>query len=373
MHDPVVLVLRGSLLLRHWFGSSARTPADLDLECFVRRPEGRGDRFPSLLDHGRGLCAFAAENSAARDIEFDETDVPEDGHSLWDYGTPGARSYLGWHWRSRGQSGRLQIDIAAAGSYALNEIGIADVSLTTCDGYAFRFPAYEPEMMLAAKLSWLVRGLSRRTDGTLAWTGQPKDLFDVHLLLTKRDLRTDLLQKSLAAVCAEDGFDGRNLEVLFEPQWRSMADGDFGNWEEFQAQLPAPMATGPAVMLRTIAERLVPLLGYGTEEMPFLHTINSGPVDEFSFLVYADWLEERGDARGSFLRLFSKLHFHEDELRPSELLATRQALQTSIDEVSPVWLQQLFGNASRSHLIQRCIQGSTSLSPLGYWLRRWIT
>ena len=39
------------------------------------------------------------------------------------------------------------------------------------------------------------------------------------------------------------------------------------------------------------------------EEEPFLRAIAEGPDDEATRLVYADWLEERGDPLGEFLRL----------------------------------------------------------------------
>jgi carbon storage regulator len=39
------------------------------------------------------------------------------------------------------------------------------------------------------------------------------------------------------------------------------------------------------------------------EEEPFLRAIAAGPDDEATRLVYADWLEERGDPLGEFLRL----------------------------------------------------------------------
>jgi carbon storage regulator len=38
-------------------------------------------------------------------------------------------------------------------------------------------------------------------------------------------------------------------------------------------------------------------------EEPFLRAIAADPADEATRLVYADWLEERGDPLGEFLRL----------------------------------------------------------------------
>jgi uncharacterized protein (TIGR02996 family) len=40
-----------------------------------------------------------------------------------------------------------------------------------------------------------------------------------------------------------------------------------------------------------------------SEERAFLAAITANPADDLSRLVYADWLDERGDVRGEFLRL----------------------------------------------------------------------
>jgi uncharacterized protein (TIGR02996 family) len=39
----------------------------------------------------------------------------------------------------------------------------------------------------------------------------------------------------------------------------------------------------------------------------FLRAIQKNPEDDAFRLVYADWLEERGDLRGEYLRLACKL------------------------------------------------------------------
>lgn len=42
------------------------------------------------------------------------------------------------------------------------------------------------------------------------------------------------------------------------------------------------------------------------EEQPFLDEIRANPDDDAARLVYADWLEERGDVRAEYLRLLAK-------------------------------------------------------------------
>ena len=43
------------------------------------------------------------------------------------------------------------------------------------------------------------------------------------------------------------------------------------------------------------------------DETPFIEAILANPEDEAPRLIYADWLEERGDPRGEFLRVENAL------------------------------------------------------------------
>jgi uncharacterized protein (TIGR02996 family) len=395
----LVPVARGSLLLRHWFGEAARPAADLDLECFhdTQRElteEERADRedfladvdeeerteienrfgpygeFESLVDWGKALCRYAARGTFERygrnptmpEIEYRPTEAPEDGASLYVYGTPGERYYTDWVWHGRGgATGLLQIDISQAGSYQLADIGVADAEFISPSGITFRCPAYTPEMLLAAKFSWLLRGLSRPMRGgrkTIQWTGAPKDLFDAHLLLTRAELRADVLQRSLVALSAEDKLDWANLDSFFAVRQGELADKAFSNWDEFLAQHRSLVTCGPAEMLRTIAERIEPLLGdfYPRNEIPFLRAIQADSVDEVAYLVYSDWLEEHGHARGEFLRLFTTFHFRLNDLPTEERSRTIAALHNSLRTTSTPWLLQLFGTSARLQEITQRIE-----------------
>src|SRR5262249_37656716 len=154
--------------MHHWFGELARTPADVDLECFERpfvpeegveedeeewRGDGHGRRgeYESLVDLGKAMCRYAAISSRRhrwRDdadpplVELEPTEAPADGANLWTYGTPGERYYAGWTWHEgpkQRRTGRLQIDVAQAGSYTLDEIAVADVRLEAPGGETFAF------------------------------------------------------------------------------------------------------------------------------------------------------------------------------------------------------------------------------------------
>jgi uncharacterized protein (TIGR02996 family) len=63
-----------------------------------------------------------------------------------------------------------------------------------------------------------------------------------------------------------------------------------------------------------------------SDEDGFLKAINLNPRDDTSRLVYADWLEERGDPRGEYLRL---------EVESRRIQARLDELRAQLD---PAWL-----------------------------------
>ena len=71
----------------------------------------------------------------------------------------------------------------------------------------------------------------------------------------------------------------------------------------------------------------------------FLHEIAANPADESARLVYADWLEDRGDARAEFVRVQCELARQErpDERTPALLAAEARLL--SANRVD--WLNEL--------------------------------
>jgi uncharacterized protein (TIGR02996 family) len=364
-----MFVLRGSLLLKYWFGARARPAADIDLECFesvrANLNRGRPQRFMSVADNVRGLCTFAAEEYRQQTaaIEFRELDFVEGGHSLWEYGSPGERYFLGWSWPERqNERGLLQVDIAEAGSYSLGEISAADLELHSEVG-TFNIWCYSQEMMLAAKVSWLIRSIARQVNGPEVrppkWTGQPKDLFDVHLLLTQGTLNAQEFQKAMLAVGRDDEVEWGNLQALFDVRHGAMTDADFPNWADFRQQHDALVSSGPVELLEQIVDRLEPLLGdfYRREEMPFLLTINANPLDESVYLIYADWLDDHGDQRAAFLRLFTKFLFRAGDLPKREFHQIRTQLCAGLKDISQPWLCQLYGTSQRMReMLQRIEQ-----------------
>jgi uncharacterized protein (TIGR02996 family) len=69
----------------------------------------------------------------------------------------------------------------------------------------------------------------------------------------------------------------------------------------------------------------------GGEEAAFLRAIEAHPGDEERILVYAAWLEERGDARGEYLRL------------EGQLLEIPRRLAQLREQIDPAWLAAVGG------------------------------
>jgi uncharacterized protein (TIGR02996 family) len=69
-----------------------------------------------------------------------------------------------------------------------------------------------------------------------------------------------------------------------------------------------------------------------SEEAPFLRAIREQPDDDAPRLIYADWLEERGDPRGEYLRLWCRV------------LQDLRRLRELRPGVAPDWLRQVHRN-----------------------------
>ncbi len=145
-------------------------------------------------------------------------------------------------------------------------------------------------------------------------------------------------RQALTAFGRQDRLAWGDLDHLFTDD---ATEGDFAKWPAFVVRYPNldPLGTvGPSAMLRTVAGRLEPLLAdfYPRAEMPFLRTIADTPADPLPKLVYADWLDERGDEdRATFLREFTAGEAVEFAAQPHG------------------WLHQLFGTSAALREAQR--------------------
>ncbi len=76
------------------------------------------------------------------------------------------------------------------------------------------------------------------------------------------------------------------------------------------------------------------------EDFAFLRVILNQPGDDVSRLVYADWLDERDDPRGSYVRLDLELHRLADDnpARRAELTEQMRALAPKLDARWAGWM-----------------------------------
>ena len=75
-----------------------------------------------------------------------------------------------------------------------------------------------------------------------------------------------------------------------------------------------------------------------TEDEAFLAAIRENPRDDTTRLVYADWLDERGDPRGEWLRIHVQLKQFVADGRLYYPLANRQQRLEWDAEIDPAWL-----------------------------------
>lgn len=75
-----------------------------------------------------------------------------------------------------------------------------------------------------------------------------------------------------------------------------------------------------------------------TDDSDFIRAILARPDDGTLRHVYADWLEERGDPRGEFLRLDDQQAHAKDA---KQFLAQHERLQALRKEIAPSWLAQM--------------------------------
>jgi uncharacterized protein (TIGR02996 family) len=78
------------------------------------------------------------------------------------------------------------------------------------------------------------------------------------------------------------------------------------------------------------------------DEEGFLIAIADEPADLVSQLVYADWLEERGDERSACLRAwFEVIDIPYSEATYRLLQSTIEVYQSRIEAVDPAWVQRM--------------------------------
>ena len=247
------LVLRGSVLLRTWYGRAAREPGDLD---FVVLPESwrieepRTDAMLEAIARGAELAGTdGAVRIAAAGAVSD---------AIWTYDrVPGRRLLLPWD-ADGVPGGWVQLD------FVFNEKLPIAPELVCVSAGSDRPGALvlgaTPELSLAWKLLWLATDMHP----------QGKDLFDAVLLAESTDLRYEVLREVFRD--ASDGhFEARTLR-----RWHiSTLDTE---WQHFRDEYPG-QPDSDSEYVRRLAAALEPTFA----------VFEGGPVTEYE--AHVAWLE----------------------------------------------------------------------------------
>jgi hypothetical protein len=236
--DAAEFVLRGGLLLRHWFLPMPRPAEDLDLVT----------TFPfDVGEAARRFLPVLADGTIADGVAFDHDRTRFEG--IWlESGTPGVRFF------ATGMVGATEADFHIDVTFGPfpRPAPVFGALPTTC-GEAARVWMCRPEAVAGHKM----QALWHR--GMLGW--RPKDLNDLHRLLTRVPMDVAKLREAIAAYLADVGATEDNARTLFgTSSWWGMKLAS-ARWLDFvKASRGQDVPRDLAVVVAEIAGQLVPIL-----------------------------------------------------------------------------------------------------------------
>src|SRR5262245_36292384 len=236
--DAGELVLRGGVLMRHWFRPTPRPVEDLDLVA----------TFPFAVEEAtRRFVPVLADGAVADGAAFDTERVRAEG--IWlDSGTPGVRVFASGV--AGGAEADFHLDITFGPPPRPAPVFAA---IPTACGAIARVWACRPEAVAGHK----VQALWHR--GMLGW--RPKDLEDLRLLLGRVPMEEADLRGAVAAYLADVGGTLDDARALFGPaSWWGMKLSS-ARWLDF---VKSPRGRGAPRALADVAAfvagRLAPVL-----------------------------------------------------------------------------------------------------------------
>ncbi|GCD93673.1 nucleotidyl transferase AbiEii/AbiGii toxin family protein [Embleya hyalina] len=215
------LVLRGSVLLKAWYGPAAREPGDLD---FVVTTKGWGPE-DGRTDRMFAEIARRAEESSGMDesgVRVVATRALDETLRAYDR-APGRR--LGLPWRAEGlPGGTVYLDFVF-GERLPSEPELVEIPRSDGTG-AHLLVGATPEQSLAWKLLWLVEDDPPR----------PRDLYDAVLLAEHVPLPVRLLRDTFMVF--DPGYGGHPFTVdLLRPDRVKPFEPDHGHPESIGGEL----------------------------------------------------------------------------------------------------------------------------------------
>ncbi|UNZ16592.1 nucleotidyl transferase AbiEii/AbiGii toxin family protein [Streptomyces sp. 891-h] len=299
------LVLRGSVLLRAWYGEAAREPGDLDFVVEPTTWQLSDERTERMLD-GLAHRADLRSRSAHGDVRLDSQGATCD--EIWTYDrVPGRRLVIPW--TAEGvPGGAVQLD------FVFNEPLPTPAETTRIPRPAGAVGGDTPllvraatrELSLAWKILWLASDMHP----------EAKDLYDAVLLA--EDEQVSLPYELLRAVFrgVDHGYFDRNPLLL---DWFGSQVGGDTEWSEWEKEYP-----GWGVPGQDWAQRLVRAL------RPTF-SLDDGSGEPARYQEFARWLAPlTAQCRTAFahggLPAVLELLFRERVSAESALVVTREAL-----------------------------------------------
>jgi hypothetical protein len=240
--DAGEFILRGGLLMRHWFRPIPRPAGDLDLVA----------TFPFAVEEAaRRILPVLSDTAVADGVAFEAERVHVEG--IWvDTGTPGVRALVS------GVADGTEVDFHVDITFGPHPRPAPVFgALPTACGEAARVWMCRPEAVAGHKM----QALWHR--GMLGW--RPKDLNDLRLLLLHVPTDAADLRGAITAYLADVGGTGDDARALFGPSaWWGMKLSS-ARWLDFVKASPGQgVPRDLAAVAAEIADRLAPVL----ESMP---------------------------------------------------------------------------------------------------------
>ncbi len=236
--DAGGVVLRGGMLMRHWFRPTPRPALDLDLVAHAPLTLADADQF-------RPMFADTINDG----VTFDIQDIAVQG--IWlQSDHPGIRIHVRGAFADREDD--IQVDITGGPpprpDAVMSELPTAtdSVRIWTC----------RPESIVGQKVQamWHL--------GMLGW--RPKDLDDLRLLLERIPMNDDALGEAIGATFEELGGTGVDARSVFgQESWWGMKHAS-ARWGDFVAKTGRSGIRNLPTVVAKIAARLKPIL----EDLP---------------------------------------------------------------------------------------------------------
>lgn len=232
--DAGGVVLRGGMLLRHWFRPTPRPALDLDLVAHSPLAVTDAVRFQPMFS---GIIADG--------VTFDVEGIEVEG--IWlQSDHPGIRMHVRGTYA--GDEDEIQVDVTGGPSptpaAVMSELPTASgaVQLWTC----------RPESIAGQKVQALWHL------GMPGW--RPKDLDDLRLLLDRVPMDEVAIGDAISAAFAELGGTGRDARSLFAPNsWWNMKHAS-ARWGDYVASAGRRGARDLSVVVASVSARLKPIL-----------------------------------------------------------------------------------------------------------------